>query len=361
MTMAQKTVIGITQGDTNGIGYEVIIKALADARVLDSCIPVVYGSSRFFGINRKLVPETEQLATNVINSVEDARPKRINIINAVPDNLSIEMGQPSNDGSKAALLALEAAVNDAKRGVLDAIVTAPINKHNVAALGFGFPGHTEYFISCFGVDDGLMLLCSDNLRIGIATNHLPLSKVSGALSKDLILGKLRLMNSSLKRDFCLDRPKLAVLGLNPHAGDGGTLGKEEEEIIIPAINAANDEGILTFGPYPPDGFFGTYAQRKFDGVLAMYHDQGLIPFKTLAFDGGVNFTTGLPIVRTSPDHGTGYDIAGKGQANPGSMISAIFCAIDLVRNRRQYDELSSNPLEIKHFEGPKYERTILPE
>lgn len=359
--MAQKIVIGITQGDTNGIGYEVIIKALADARMLESCIPVVYGSSRFFGIYKKLVPDTDQLVTNVINSVEDARPKRINIINAVPDNLSIEMGQPSNDGSKAALLALEAAVNDAKRGAIDAIVTAPINKHNIASLGFGFPGHTEYFISCFGVEDGLMLLCSENLRIGIATNHLPLSKVGGALNKDLIVNKLRLMNSSLIRDFGLDRPKIAVLSLNPHAGDGGTLGTEETDVIIPAVNAANEESILAFGPYPPDGFFGTFSQRKFDGVLAMYHDQGLIPFKTLAFDSGVNFTTGLPIVRTSPDHGTGYDIAGKGIAHPGSMMSAIFCAIDLVNNRRQYDKISANPLEIKHFEGPKYERTIVPE
>jgi len=359
--MAQKIVIGITQGDTNSIGYEVIIKALSDSRMLDSIVPVIYGSSRFFGIYKKLIPEMEQIPTNVINSAEDARAKRINIINAVPDNLSIEIGQPTIDGAKAAIAALNAAVEDAKRGVLDAIVTAPINKRMAAEAGFGFPGHTEYFINKFGVSDGLMFLCSNTFKIGIVTNHLPLSKVGGAISKETILSKLKLMNNSLLSDFGIDRPKIAVLGLNPHAGDGGCLGTEETDIIIPAIEAANAEGILAFGPYPPDGFFGTYSQKKFDGVLAMYHDQGLIPFKTLVFDDGVNFTAGIPFVRTSPDHGTGYDIAGKGMAHPDSMRIAIHCAADIVKNRREYMELTSNPLEIKHFEGPKYERTIMPE
>ena len=359
--MADKIILGITQGDTNGIGYEVIIKALSDARMLDMCIPVIYGSSRFFGIHRKLIPETEQIATNVINSVEDARPKRINIINAVPDNLSIEIGQPTLDGARAALAALDAAVKDAKRGALDAIVTAPFNKRTVAEIGFGFPGHTEYFINQFGAQDGLMFLCSNSFRVGIVTNHLPLSKVSSAITKDTILSKLRLMNASLVNDFGLDRPKIAVLGLNPHAGDGGSLGAEEQDVIIPAIEEANAENILAFGPYPPDGFFGTYSQKKFDGVLAMYHDQGLIPFKTLVFNDGVNFTAGLSIVRVSPDHGTGYDIAGKNLAHPGSMLSAIWCACDFVRNRQNYAEYSADPLEIKHFEGPRHERTILPE
>lgn len=359
--MADKIVLGITQGDTNGIGYEVIIKALSDARILDICTPVVYGSSRFFGIHKKFVPETDQVTTNVINSAEDARPKRINIINAVPDNLAIEIGQPTADGAKAAIMALEAAVADARRGAVDAIVTAPINKHTVAEQGFGYPGHTEYLIDKFGVRDGLMLLCSSDFRIGVVTNHLPLSEVSKALNKELILSKTRLMNTSLIHDFGRDRPKIALLSLNPHSGDGGSLGTEETEVIIPAIEAAKEEGILAFGPYSPDGFFGTFAQRKFDGVLAMYHDQGLIPFKVLAFDDGVNFTAGLSIVRTSPDHGTGYDIAGKCKANPGSMISAIYSAVDFCHNRRKYAEISANPLEIKHFEGPRYERTIMPE
>ncbi len=360
--MADKIKIGITQGDTNGIGYEVIIKALSDARMLDLCIPVVYGSSRFFGIHRKFIPETDQLTTNVINSAADARPKRINIINAVPESLAIEIGQPTADGAKAAILALEAAAADAKKGVIDAIVTAPINKHTVAEQGFNFPGHTEFFINKFAPDGtGLMLLCSADFRIGIVTNHLPLSKISGNLTKELIMSKVRIMNKALIHDFGHDRPKIALLSLNPHAGDGGSLGTEEIDVIIPAIEAAKEEGILAFGPYSPDGFFGTFAQRKFDGVLAMYHDQGLIPFKTLAFDGGVNYTAGLSIIRTSPDHGTGYDIAGKCMANPGSMISAIYSAIDFCHNRRKYAEISANPLEIKHFEGPKYERTIMPE
>lgn len=360
--MGKKIVVGITQGDTNGIGYEVIIKALSDARMLDMCIPVVYGSSRFFGYYRKHIIEAEQMATNIINSAEDARPKRVNIINAVPDNLSMEVGQPTADGAKAALISLQAAVADAKRGALDAIVTAPFNKHTMASAGFAFPGHTEYFIHEFGAKDGLMFLSSEMFRVGVVTNHLPLSKVSAAITKDAILSKLKLMNDSLIKDFGRERPKIAVLGLNPHAGDDGSLGTEEKDVIVPAIEEANSQlNILAFGPYSPDGFFGTNAQRKFDGVLAMYHDQGLIPFKAMAFDNGVNYTAGLSIVRTSPDHGTGYDIAGKYLASPDPMKYAIYSAIDFCNNRARYAEMSANPMEIKRFEGPKYERTILPE
>lgn len=359
--MEKKIVLGITQGDTNGIGYEVIIKALADARLLEMCIPVLYGSSRFFGIYKKIVPETEQLATNIINSASDARSKRINIINAVPDNLAIEAGQPTVDGAKGAIVSLDAAVKDLKAGLIDAVVTAPFNKHMVNSTDFHFPGHTEYLINEFGAKDGLMLLCNDRIKVGVVTNHLPISKVSAAINKELILSKLRVMNKSLIRDFGAVRPKIAVLGLNPHAGDGGTLGSEEVEQIIPAVEAAMEEGILAFGPYAPDGFFSSAMHSKFDAVLAMYHDQGLIPFKALAFDDGVNFTAGLPIVRTSPDHGTAYDIAGKGVANPGPMVSAIYRAMDVVRNRQRYDEMSKDPMEVKHFEGPRHERTILPE
>ncbi len=356
-----RIVVGITQGDTNGIGYEVIIKALSDARILDNCVIILYGSSRFFGIYRKFLPEIEQIATNVINSAEDARTKRINIINAVPESMAMEIGQPTTDGAKAAILALKAAVADAKRGAIDAIVTAPFNKHTVAEQGFGFPGHTEYLIHEFEREDGLMFLISENLRVGVVTNHLPISKVSAAINIDTILSKLRLMNDSLRRDFGFIKPKIAVMGLNPHAGDGGSLGTEEIDTIIPAIQLANKEGILAFGPYSPDGFFSTHMQSNFDAVLAMYHDQGLIPFKALAFDSGVNFTAGLPIVRTSPDHGTGYDIAGKNKAWSGPMQKAIFAAIDLSLNRRKYVEIHANPLEERRFEGPRREKTILPE
>lgn len=359
--MEKKFILGITQGDTNGIGYEVIIKALSDARMLEMCIPVIYGSSRFFGIYRKSVTDTDQIAVNIVNSAADARTKRINIINVVPDSLAIEPGQPTIDGAKAAILSLEAAANDLKEGKIDALVTAPFNKHTVTDTDFHFPGHTEYLINTFNATDGLMLLCNDHIKVGVLTNHLPISKVAQAVSKDGIVSKLRLMNSSLIRDFGAVRPKIAVLGLNPHAGDGGTLGTEEEQQIIPAIKEANAEGILAFGPYAPDGFFSSALHNKFDAVLAMYHDQGLIPFKTLAFYDGVNFTAGLPIVRTSPDHGTAFDIAGKGVAEPGSMISAIYRAIDICKNRANYDEISKNPMEVKHFEGPRHERTILPE
>ncbi|MBO4535584.1 MAG: 4-hydroxythreonine-4-phosphate dehydrogenase PdxA, partial [Bacteroidales bacterium] len=259
------------------------------------------------------------------------------------------------------VLALKAAVADAKRGAIDAVVTAPFNKHTVAELGFGFPGHTEYLIHEFGLQDGLMFLCSENLRVGVLTNHLPLAKVSAAVTVENIMSKLRLMNDSLRRDFGIVKPKIAVMGLNPHAGDGGSLGNEEIDTIIPAIRQANKEKILAFGPYSPDGFFSIHMQGQFDAVLAMYHDQGLIPFKALAFDSGVNFTAGLPIVRTSPDHGTGYDIAGKNKALAGPMQRAIFAAIDLSYNRRKYDEMHANPLEVRRFEGPRYEKTILPE
>ena len=359
--MAHKIIVGITQGDSNGIGYEVIIKALSDSRMLDMCVPVLYGCSRTLGLYRKMIPETDQISTNVINSASDARGKRLNIINCVSDQLPVEPGQPTEASAKAALQALDAAVNDLKEGTIDALVTAPINKHTVAAVGFNYRGHTEYLVDKFDAKDGLMFLCTESLKIGLVTNHEPLSKVTTLITKDLILNKLRLMDESLKRDFAIDRPKIAVLGLNPHAGDGGSLGMEEIEIIIPAIEEANKENILAFGPYSPDGFFGSNMQYNFDAVQAMYHDQGLIPFKTLAFDKGVNFTAGLPIVRTSPDHGTGYDIAGKCLANPASMASAIYMAIDICRNRMEYDELSANPLEIKQFEGPHRERTILPE
>lgn len=345
--MAQKIIIGITQGDSNGIGYEVIIKALSDARMLDLCIPIVYGSSRAFGFYKKQIPECDAINTNIINTAKDYHPKRINIINCVPDTFHIDPGQPTKDSAESAVIALKACVNDLKNGDLDAMVTAPFNKKAMADDSFGFPGHTEYLISEFGAKDGLMFLCSDKMRVGVVTNHLPISKVSSALSVDVIMGKLDLMNKSLMQDFNIVRPKIAVLGLNPHSGDGGLLGDEEIKIISPAVAKANESGILAFGPYSPDGFFSNHMQYTFDAVLAMYHDQGLIPFKALSFDSGVNFTAGLPVVRTSPDHGTAYELAGRNLANATPMISSIYAAIDIVRNRRRYEEMREDVLQVK--------------
>lgn len=354
--MTRKITIGITQGDTNGIGYEVIIKALSDARILEICTPVVYGSSKFFGMYRKDIPETENINTNVISSAKDAHPKRVNIVNCLPDNLQIEPGQTTADGAKAAILSLEKAVEEIKAGHLDAIVTAPFNKYLVNEETFKYAGHTEYLVSQFGAEDGLMFLCSDQMRVGVATGHIALSKVSQALNPELIVSKLKIMNDSLMKDFNIVKPKLAVLGLNPHSGDKGLMGDEEMNVISPAIKMAQEQGILAYGPYPPDGFFGVNMQYKFDAVLSMYHDQGLIPFKSLAFDSGVNFTAGLPIVRTSPDHGTAFDLAGQNKANPQSMISSIYLAVDVVRNREKYAQMRVNPLKVKEFEAPQKER-----
>lgn len=352
MSDNNKLRIGITQGDTNGIGYEVIIKCLSDARLLDMCTPVVYGSSKSFGYYRKQICETENIVTNIITSAREAHPKRVNIVNCVAD-MAIEPGQLTHDGAKAAIAALEKAVEEMKEGLIDILVTAPFNKRAVNQETFKFPSHTDYLVKEFGDGDGVMLMCADSMRVGVVTNHLPISKISSALTTESIMSKLRVMNKSLKRDFCIVKPKIAVLGLNPHAGDKGFLGDEEINIIRPAIEQANSEGILCFGPYPPDGFFSINMQYKFDAVLAMYHDQGLIPFKSLAFDNGVNFTAGLSIVRTGPDHGSAFDLAGKNKANPQSMMSAIYLAMDIWRNRVKYDRMNANPMPIKEFESSK--------
>ena len=340
--MARKLTVGITQGDGNGIGYEVIIKAFADERMLDVCTPVVYGSSKIFGFYKKQIHNIEQINTNVINSANEAHPKRVNIINCLPDNVFVEPGQPTPESAKSAMTALECAVEDLKAGNIDALVTAPINKRAMVNEGFGYTGHTEYLEKEFGVDEVLMIMVCDQLKVGVVTGHIPLKEVSGRLSVDLILRKLRLMKTSLQRDFGIHAPKIAVLGLNPHCGDGGLLGDEEQSIILPAVQAANEEDIMAFGPYSPDGFFGLGNYGKYDAVLAMYHDQGLIPFKALAFELGVNYTAGLPIVRTSPDHGTAYEMAGRDMADPRSMISAIYAAVDVCRNREAYDESSGS-------------------
>lgn len=359
--MANKIVVGITQGDLNGIGYEVIIKSLADARIMDICIPIVYGSSRAFGYYKKQVEDSESINTNIINFAKDYHPKRINIINCVPDNFHIDPGQPTHDSARSAIIALETAVKDLKSGDIDALITAPVNKRAIVSDSFKFVGHTEYLANEFNTKDVLMFLCSDKMRVGVLTNHIPISKVPAMITEELLLTKLRIMNESLKRDFNVVKPRIAVLGLNPHSGDGGLLGEEEVKIISPALEKANKSGILAFGPYSPDGFFSHNLQYTFDAVLAMYHDQGLIPFKALSFDSGVNYTAGLPVVRTCPDHGTAYELAGKNLANAMPMLSSIYMAVDIVRNRQLYDEMRKNVLTVKveepnnHHRGPVIE------
>ena len=345
--MANKLVVGITQGDGNGIGYEVIIKALADERMLELCTPVIYGSSKIFGFYKKQIHNIEQINTNVITSAKDVHQKRVNIVNCLPENVFVEPGQSTPESAKAAMTSLQRAVEDIKEGYIDVLVTGPFNKRAMAAEGFGYTGHTEYLEKEFGVDEVAMIMVCDNLKVGVVTGHIALKDVAANITKENILKKLRLMDSSLKRDFGIDSPKIAVLGLNPHCGDGGLLGDEESKIILPAVQEAMEEGILAFGPYSPDGFFGLGNYRKYDAVLAMYHDQGLTPFKALAFEEGVNYTAGLPIVRTSPDHGTAYEMAGRDLADPRSMMSAIYTAIDIYRRREEYDDLVENRMTIK--------------
>jgi 4-hydroxythreonine-4-phosphate dehydrogenase len=341
----RRPVVGITQGDGNGIGYEVIIKSLSDARILESFTPVIYGSSKIFGFYRKHIHNLDQMDTYVIQNARDAKPRKINIVNCLPDSYFVEPGRSTPESAKAAIKALECAVADIKRGDIDVMVTAPINKRAMVAEGFGNTGHTEYLQKEFGVDDVAMFMVSDRMKIGVVTGHIPLREVPGAITSEKIVKKLRLMSDSLKRDFGVVEPKIAVLGLNPHCGYGGLLGDEEERIILPAVKEANAEGILAFGPYSPDGYFGLGHYARFDATLAMYHDQGLSPFKAVAFDDGVNFTAGLPVVRTSPDHGTAYEMAGRDEADPHSMMSAIYTAIDIFRKRIAFDAVNEGKIQ----------------
>ncbi len=344
MANDRKPIVGITQGDGNGIGYEVIIKALSDSRILDSFTPVIYGSSKIFGFYRKLIHELEPVDTNVINSAKDAHAKRINIVNCLADNVFVEPGQSTPQSAKDAMTALEWAIRDIKEGHIDVLVTAPINKKAMVSEGFGYAGHTEYLQNAFGVSDIAMLMVSDSIKVAVVTGHIPLRDVPAAITEEKILGKLRLLKASLERDFGIDSPKIAVLSLNPHSGDGGLLGDEEQRVIIPAIQKAQDEGINAFGPFSPDGYFGVGEYNRFDVTLAMYHDQGLEPFKAISFEDGVNYTAGLPIVRTSPDHGTAYSMAGRDLADPGSMRSSIFRAIDIMRKREAWDALQAGKM-----------------
>ncbi len=339
-----KIILGISQGDINSISYEVIMKSLSDNRILELCTPVVYGSPKVAAYHRKAL-NLENFSFNTIRTVDEAVVRRANIINCIDDSARVELGKSTPDAGEASLKALEAAVKDLGEGKLDALVTGPINKSNVKSEHFNFNGHTEFFETHFKSNGVLMLMVNEFLRIGVVTSHIPLAKVNEYIVRDTILNKLRILSHSLLSDFTIRSPRIAVLGLNPHAGDHGLLGDEEIKEIIPAIMQAQEEGILAFGPFPADGFFGAGSFTQFDAVLAMYHDQGLVPFKALSVEGGVNFTAGLPVVRTSPAHGTAYELAGKNEASADSFRKAIYLACDIFRSRKLFKEMSANPLK----------------
>lgn len=325
--------IGITHGDFNGVSYEIILKALADNKLLDICTPIVYGLSKVAGVYKKML-QIQDFSFQYIKTAEQASQKKASLINLSENEISVKPGESTAEAGKYAEMALRYACNDLKKGNLDAIVTAPINKNNIQSEQFHFPGHTEYLAAEFKAENPLMMMVSPNMKVAFVTNHLAVHDVAKNLSQELILKKIKALNDALVSDFGCSNPKIAVLSLNPHAGDNGLLGNEEQQIILPSIKTAFDKGIYAFGPYSADGLFGSGNYRKFDGVLAMYHDQGMTPFKVLADNEGVNFTAGLPIVRTSPAHGTGYDIAGKNIADEQSLRSAIYLALDIIRNRK---------------------------
>ena len=349
MSEERKIRIGITQGDINGIGYEVILKTFADPEIFELCTPIVYGSPKLAAYHRKALELPTQY--NAIENISEALGDRLNIINCNDDEVHIELGSVTKESGKAAFEALEKAIRACKDGEVDVLVTAPINKEAIQCEEFNFPGHTEYLQECMGGEEkALMILCSGELRFALATTHLPLREVPTAITPELLEEKITLFNDSLKRDFNINAPKIAVLALNPHAGDNGLIGSEEEEIIKPTIEKLSTEGILCYGPFPADGFMGSGNYTRFDGILAMYHDQGLAPMKALGMDDGVNFTAGLSIVRTSPAHGVAYDIAGKGCADENSFRQAIYAAIDIYRNRRNDAYAHRNPLRKQYFE-----------
>lgn len=335
--------VGISHGDINGIGYEVIMKTLMDPRILEMCTPIIYGSPKVAAYHRKAL-NINNLSFNHIRSTKEAGPRKAHIINCIDENIRVELGKSTPLAGESSFMALDKATNDLAEGFIDVLITAPINKDNIQSEHFKFPGHTEFLAEKFNVKDYLMLMVSETMKIGVVTTHIPISEVSKNLTKEGILSKIRIIAKSLQQDFTITKPRIAVFGLNPHAGDNGLVGNEEREIIIPAIEQAKKEGIIALGPYPADGFFGSNDYRKFDAILAMYHDQGLIPFKLASFERGVNFTAGLPVIRTSPSHGTAYSLAGEDKASPDSFREALYLAIDIFKNRNIYTEISANPL-----------------
>lgn len=344
----EKIIVGISQGDINGIGLEVIIKTFLESQMLELCTPVVFGSNKTAAVYRKAL-NIEDFSFNQINNIADINHKRANVLNVYDDEITLELGKQTAAGGKYALKSLQAAAQALADGKIDVLVTAPINKENIQAPDFNFPGHTEFLDEKFGSGNSLMFLISNDLRVAVVTGHIPVADVAKELTTEKILKKIQILHKSLVQDFSIRMPKIAVLGLNPHAGDNGVIGNEEQNIILPAINKAKEEGLMVYGPYPADGFFGNGTYKNFDAILAMYHDQGLIPFKTLSFNSGVNFTAGLSVVRTSPDHGTAYDIAGKNIASEASFRKAIYSAIDIYKTRKQNKELSANPLKISNI------------
>jgi len=336
-TPAEKPRIGITLGDFNGIGPEVIIKALSDNRLLSLITPVIYGSSRVISFYKKLM-NLEEFNYSQVKTKGQFFTKSVNIVNCWEDVFEIHPGQPSREAGKAALLSLNRVVEEVKEGLLDGFVTAPIDKNTIHGEDFPYRGHTEYLTQIFNATESLMFLVGDNLKVGLVTEHVPVKDIAGLITHERVELKIRLMELSLKKDFGISKPRIAVLGLNPHSGDEGLIGDEEKNVIKPVIQDLKNKGKLIFGPFPADGFFATSEYTKYDGVLAMYHDQGLVAFKTIAFENGVNYTAGLPVVRTSPDHGTAYSIAGKNLADENSIRQAIYLASDIIKNRQLQSE-----------------------
>lgn len=338
--------VGISIGDMNGISPEVIVKTFQDKRMFDQVTPIVYGHVDIIKKTKSNLGLNE-FRFSSISDAEDCAKKKFNVLNVWTESIAMQPGELSAEAGHCAYLALKAAVEDLASNKIDVLVTGPINKDLIQSDEFNFPGHTEFLADMANVEDHLMLLVADELRVGVVTGHVALKEVSSELTKEKILSKIQILHDSLQKDFGINHPKIAVLGLNPHAGDNGLLGDEEKDVIIPAIRSAEEKNMYVYGPFGADGFFGSSGYKSFDGILAMYHDQGLIPFKALAFDTGVNFTAGLPIVRTSPDHGTAYDLAGKGEANPHSMRQAIFAAVDVYKRRKAHKEMTANPLQIR--------------
>ncbi len=342
MNTATKPNIGITCGDLNGIGIELIIKAFSDLRVMELCTPVIFASNKIINFYRKSIPEVNfnYQSTKELNRLSN---KQINVFNCREEEVTITPGQLNDTGGSYAIKSLQAAVEALKQNQIQGLVTAPIHKKNIQSAGFNFTGHTPFLKSFFSATDVAMMLCSGDFRVALVTEHIPVKEVAQYITRETILSKLNIIHQSLVKDFNIEKPKIAVLGLNPHAGDEGLIGREEEDIIKPAIKEAKHSMIVT-GPYSADAFFARGYHQRFDAVLTMYHDQGLIPFKTLAVGEGVNFTAGLPVVRTSPDHGTAFDIAGKNRADASSFLAATFECIDIIRRRNEYDDARKNPL-----------------